>query len=837
MKKSISNRVQQQGAQKDGGNNNEDVDNVPHDFYVSASTDDDDEDDEGKDRRTQNPPGCLPLPTTEEEQQQHRKHQQEHEQIHHPLSSSSISPPAHPLTMGNTASATSGRRHHSSSPSLSSHNAPPLTPSRSSKTSLLHNPSTFTTISPGGTTTTTHHHNLQRTTRYTDDDVDNNTDDTDYNDQPINPIRRPETALSAPHPQRHTASSRPRRRQHQQYKRQQRRWAVFLFSLTTVLLFADQNLMSPNLTAIANDFDLDDDERDRMLGGDISLAFFLLGAPASFLVGFLADTHDRSTVFSVTVAIGEFACFGTYFVQTYHQLYICRAITGFSVGGALPVIYSILGDLFAAEDRHVVSAVVSAGLGAGISVGQAVAGYLGPSFGWRLPFLVVSIPAMICAALVYCTVQDPERGAMEQAVLDQQQQDDPQQQQHQQQSQSQYRQVDSVQDLVVCNTISNSQGGFRDDPTTTLMSSSSSSLEDGTDQNDGDDDDDDGETNYDDGQVSLVDVTRQPQGFRHRSSRSMEDGNVNNGQRFDEEEQNRQMKNLATTSRQNGGNNRNDGIMNRQFPPEDNNAVIVHHQQQEEYFDEVWTNYYCDGSGVGGIIETICPDWRQYCRTTIKLLRTPTVVLSLIQGAPGCVPWGIINVFLNDYLSEDRGFTVEMATTTLMLFSLGYSLGLIIGGAGGRVLYQIDVRYPALLAGVTAIIGCFPLWNLLNHVDSSTPYYVSAASAIVAGLGSAPTGPIIKATLTNVTLPTARGQAFAMFNLFDDFGKGLGPFFVSLLIVNFGGRLPAFNIGVFGWMICGIANLAIFFTVKRDEQKIQMELSSQFRPVPSTAVD
>jgi hypothetical protein len=31
----------------------------------------------------------------------------------------------------------------------------------------------------------------------------------------------------------------------------ERRWAMILFSVTTVLLFADQNLMAPNLTAIA----------------------------------------------------------------------------------------------------------------------------------------------------------------------------------------------------------------------------------------------------------------------------------------------------------------------------------------------------------------------------------------------------------------------------------------------------------------------------------------------------------------------------------------------------------------------------------------------------------
>ena len=82
------------------------------------------------------------------------------------------------------------------------------------------------------------------------------------------------------------------------------------------------------------------------------MGFFIVGAPASFLVGLLADTGDRAKIFGWTVFIGETACLLTYFVQSYSQLYICRAVTGFSVGGALPIIYSILGDLFKAEGRQ-----------------------------------------------------------------------------------------------------------------------------------------------------------------------------------------------------------------------------------------------------------------------------------------------------------------------------------------------------------------------------------------------------------------------------------------------------------------------------------------------------
>jgi hypothetical protein len=152
--------------------------------------------------------------------------------------------------------------------------------------------------------------------------------------------------------------------------RRTRRRTVFLFSITTILLFADQNLLSPNLTSIANEFGFSDEERDRKLGGDIALAFFLVGAPASFLVGCLADQSDRSVLFAWTVGIGEGACFATFWTRTYTQLYVCRTITGFSVGGAIPLIYSVLGDLFVAEDRHAVSAIIGIGTGTGIAFGQ-----------------------------------------------------------------------------------------------------------------------------------------------------------------------------------------------------------------------------------------------------------------------------------------------------------------------------------------------------------------------------------------------------------------------------------------------------------------------------------
>ena len=54
-----------------------------------------------------------------------------------------------------------------------------------------------------------------------------------------------------------------------------------------------QNLMAPNLTAIAQEFGMSDKERDQKLGGEIAFAFFLVGAPAALAIGVATDRVTR----------------------------------------------------------------------------------------------------------------------------------------------------------------------------------------------------------------------------------------------------------------------------------------------------------------------------------------------------------------------------------------------------------------------------------------------------------------------------------------------------------------------------------------------------------------
>ena len=123
-------------------------------------------------------------------------------------------------------------------------------------------------------------------------------------------------------------------------------FAVILIALMNLFLFADQNLMAPNLTQIAHDFGFNDVQRDVMLGGHISFVFWILGGLVTLAIGYLTDKISRRNLFLFVIIVGELPCLLTGFAQNYDQLFWLRALTGIGIGGALPLTFSIIGDYF-----------------------------------------------------------------------------------------------------------------------------------------------------------------------------------------------------------------------------------------------------------------------------------------------------------------------------------------------------------------------------------------------------------------------------------------------------------------------------------------------------------
>ncbi len=74
---------------------------------------------------------------------------------------------------------------------------------------------------------------------------------------------------------------------------------------------------------------------------------------------------------------GEGPCLATFFVTRYWQLLLLRMLTSISIGGALPLVCSLVGDLFFVRQRTGVMACVQVAVAAGLVLGHALAGFVG----------------------------------------------------------------------------------------------------------------------------------------------------------------------------------------------------------------------------------------------------------------------------------------------------------------------------------------------------------------------------------------------------------------------------------------------------------------------------
>lgn len=192
-----------------------------------------------------------------------------------------------------------------------------------------------------------------------------------------------------------------------------RRYTACLIATATAFLFADQNLMAPNLSQIAREFNMDPIEADQKLGGEIALALFVVGGPMSLLIGLLADKLNRVKLYASIIIFGEGGSLMMLFVKNYWQLFALRALTGIALGGALPLVFSLLSDMYPPSERNRVSALVGAAMSLGTLLGQLMAGAVGPDYGWRLPFVIVSIPSCLIALLFLFTATEPVRASQE----------------------------------------------------------------------------------------------------------------------------------------------------------------------------------------------------------------------------------------------------------------------------------------------------------------------------------------------------------------------------------------------------------------------------------------
>jgi len=427
-----------------------------------------------------------------------------------------------------------------------------------------------------------------------------------------------------------------------------------LLGIAFMAIWTPNNAMAPNLTAMASDFHMTSEyDRDLYLGSYISLALGVFCLPISALLGFMADFYSRKYLFLACVVGGSLSTLWTAHAQTFVSLFWSRLSCGGCMSASVPVAFSLLGDLFAVEERNAASSGLTSMMGLGIIVGQVYAGTVGPKIGWPHVFIVSALLQAVTALFVLLWVQEPTRGGKEKAL----------------------------QDMI--------SSGKKYDRQLTLR------------------------------------------GFLHAMHK-----------------------------------NRSNSIL-------------------------LWQGFFTS------------------------------------------LPWGIIFVFLNDFLSQEKGFSVPDATFLVMMFGLGCAIGGIAGGYIGQVCLQYDRKYLPWFMAVTTALGILPFVGLLEtNFDNDKPYsentsvgYLAMTYALLCGTVASLPSVNVRPCIINVNPPETRGAALTASNLFITLGRGIGPSCVTLLGIVGMSRRNAFNwtLTVF-WIITAGQLMLLGYTLPKDQDDMEAEL-------------
>src|SRR5438552_4072870 len=161
-----------------------------------------------------------------------------------------------------------------------------------------------------------------------------------------------------------------------------RRYVVAALMLVMVLASMEQTVTSTAMPTIIGD--LHGLEHYSWVA-----SIYLLACTVSVpLYGRLADVLGRKKV--VLTAIGLF-CVASVLpsaARTMGQLILFRALQGLGAGGVMPVVLTIIGDIFTLEERARIQGVFSAVWGAAALAGPALGAFLVSAFGWRSVFYV-----------------------------------------------------------------------------------------------------------------------------------------------------------------------------------------------------------------------------------------------------------------------------------------------------------------------------------------------------------------------------------------------------------------------------------------------------------------
>ncbi|MBA3496053.1 MAG: MFS transporter [Gemmatimonadales bacterium] len=180
-------------------------------------------------------------------------------------------------------------------------------------------------------------------------------------------------------------------------------YALGLLALINLLNYVDRNVIYALFEPIKRDLALTDSQL-----GWLGSAYIFVFSVAALPFGVISDLRSRRAVIAGGVTLWSAFTFLSGLVNSFGQLFTCRALVGVGEAAYGPAASSLVADYFPARGRAVAMGILSSGIALGGVLGLLLGGYLEGIYGWRVAFMTVGVPGFIMALLVSRLI-DPTR--------------------------------------------------------------------------------------------------------------------------------------------------------------------------------------------------------------------------------------------------------------------------------------------------------------------------------------------------------------------------------------------------------------------------------------------
>ncbi|MGZ6022194.1 MAG: spinster family MFS transporter [Rhizomicrobium sp.] len=196
-------------------------------------------------------------------------------------------------------------------------------------------------------------------------------------------------------------------------------YAIFVFALALMINFLDRGIITLLVPAIKADLRLTDFQLSMVMGFAFVIFYLFVGLP----IARYADVGPRRTIVGIGIALWSAATALCGLAANFWQLFLFRVGTGVGEACNGPATFSMISDLFPREKLPRAIAVLNfgfmAGTGFALIIGGAVihilasmppieAPILGIVKSWQMAFILVGLPGLLVAALMF-TVKEPIR--------------------------------------------------------------------------------------------------------------------------------------------------------------------------------------------------------------------------------------------------------------------------------------------------------------------------------------------------------------------------------------------------------------------------------------------